>query len=69
MAHRSEITPVQADLRSERSTIKVNDPTCGMSLNPAEARHVLYRPEDTYYFCSKDCLQEFISPKMKKKSA
>ena len=36
------------------------DPICGMTVNPAEARHTLTVGEQTYYFCCPHCKSEFV---------
>jgi len=35
------------------------DPVCGMDIDEAKARFRLERGGTTYYFCSKNCLDEF----------
>jgi P-type Cu+ transporter len=37
------------------------DPVCGMSVNPATARHVHQDEHGKYYFCSRGCLEKFES--------
>ncbi|HXD90514.1 MAG TPA: heavy metal translocating P-type ATPase, partial [Candidatus Binataceae bacterium] len=37
----------------------VQDPVCGMSVNPATARWHLEHAQSTYYFCSEGCLKRF----------
>jgi P-type Cu+ transporter len=44
---------------SSRSATAVKDPVCGMTVDPASARHKLDRAGKTYYFCSARCLEKF----------
>ena len=37
----------------------VEDPVCGMSLNPDEAEQKFEYEGETYYFCCSECLREF----------
>ncbi len=43
----------------ENSAIVVKDPVCGMSVNPATARHRLDHAAKTYYFCCGHCAEKF----------
>lgn len=63
MAHRTNVTQVPDELERDRSNEKVKDVICGMELNRHDARHVVYRPDQTYYFCSETCRDKFISGK------
>ncbi len=47
----------------------VTDPVCGSPLERKSARHVLFRENATFYFCSKDCQQRFLNPTSKKRAA
>jgi P-type Cu+ transporter len=38
---------------------KVQDPVCGMSVDPATARHRVERAGKTYYFCCGGCAEKF----------
>jgi YHS domain-containing protein len=64
MAHRSNVIPVkqQFDVPQDFPE-KVKDPVCGAEIDRKSARHALFRAEATYYFCSKDCMQKFTSPR------
>lgn len=71
MAHRTNVNQVPAGFFNEdepRETLpeRVNDPVCGMELERKTARHMLFRGETTYYFCSKDCQSRFGSNKIAK---
>ena len=35
------------------------DPVCGMDVDPKTATHMSERNGKTYYFCSKECKQDF----------
>ncbi|MFL5812101.1 MAG: YHS domain-containing protein [Bdellovibrionia bacterium] len=64
MAHQSNVIQVGKKIEdaSETSEAKdVIDPVCGMKVDRKSCRHMLFRPEDTYYFCSKDCQQKFMT--------
>ena len=37
----------------------VKDPVCRMSLGSADAAETIDHDRKTYYFCSKDCAEEF----------
>lgn len=63
MAHRSNITQVLFNVeRSEHNPI-VKDVMCGMEINRHTAKHMIFRPEQTYYFCSEECRDNFLSGK------
>ena len=38
---------------------KTKDPVCGMTVDPATAKHTLEHAAKTYYFCSKGCKAKF----------
>ena len=40
-------------------TTKVNDPVCGMQVDPANAPAQTTIQGKTYYFCSQDCKNKF----------
>ena len=40
---------------------KFIDPICGMTVDPAKAAGSYQHEGETYYFCSKGCLQKFIA--------
>ena len=37
----------------------VKDPVCGMTIEEADAVDTVDYQDTTYYFCSKDCAEEF----------
>lgn len=43
----------------ENSAIVVKDPVCGMTVDPATARHKLEHAGKTYYFCCGHCAEKF----------
>ncbi|HVO82669.1 MAG TPA: heavy metal translocating P-type ATPase [Terriglobales bacterium] len=42
-----------------KSTTAVKDPVCGMSVDPAKAKHRLEHAGKTYYFCCPHCVEKF----------
>ena len=73
MAHRTNVVQVhrniESALKAEADGAVVTDPVCGRQLERKIARHVLFRENATYYFCSKECEQVFLNPTSKKKAA
>ena len=61
MAHQTNVTQVGKQFPTEEQPTQVMDPVCGMKLERKTARHMLFRPEETFYFCSRDCQQKFQS--------
>ena len=47
------------ETKSQRSAATVRDPVCGMTLDPAQAFATRTLDEQTFYFCSERCLQQF----------
>src|SRR3989442_6617822 len=46
------------------TTLQEKDPVCGMTVNPATARHVGAYKGANYYFCCAHCLEKFqLDPK------
>jgi len=41
------------------SSIPERDPVCGMSVNPANAKHIYQHNGKTYYFCCASCTEKF----------
>lgn len=42
------------------ATTAVKDPVCGMTVDPATARHSFAHQGTTYYFCSEKCRSKFV---------
>jgi YHS domain-containing protein len=64
MAHQTNVTQVGKDFSSGNEPNEAAnpiDPACGMKVDRKSCRHMLFRPENTYYFCSKECQQKFMS--------
>jgi Cu+-exporting ATPase len=61
MAHQTNITQVEKEIPASEQSTEVTDPVCGMKLDRKRCRHMLFRDEGTYYFCSRDCEQKFMS--------
>jgi Cu+-exporting ATPase len=40
---------------------RVKDPACGMTVDPASAKHKAEYADTTYYFCSADCRAKFLA--------
>ena len=45
----------------EGSPVFARDPVCGMTVDPANARHVHDHDNHTYFFCSPGCREKFIA--------
>jgi Cu+-exporting ATPase len=43
------------------ATSGVTDPVCGMSVDPATAKHVAQHEGETFYFCSAGCRTKFVA--------
>lgn len=70
MAHRTNVTQVGQDFSSEKNSGEMmQDPICGKKMQRKEVRHVLFRADQTYYFCSKECEAKFLSPKRAPRAA
>jgi YHS domain-containing protein len=73
MAHQTNIIQVGKSIQSSDQPAEVIDPVCGMKINRKECRHMLFRPDNTFYFCSRECEQKFMSrgfqAEQKKKAA
>lgn len=67
MAHRTNIVQVKEKVEPDNPSEVATDPICGMQMERIRFRHVLFRDDATYYFCSKHCETEFI--KREKKAA
>ena len=39
----------------------VHDPVCGMTVDPAKAKHCAEHAGDSYFFCSAKCREKFIA--------
>lgn len=67
MAHRVNVTPVQEKfaLSEKELTESVQDVVCGKELVRHDARFMVFRGEDTFYFCSKECQEKFVHPTKK----
>lgn len=62
MAHRNDITQVGKDFPVNVDEAKeVKDPVCEMKLDRKSVRHMLFRPDITFYFCSHECEQKFMT--------
>src|SRR5690348_13633982 len=46
---------------SDKSAVAVRDPVCGMTVNPATAKHTAEHYGTTYYFCCSHCGEKFRS--------
>lgn len=48
-------------IRREESPVAAVDPVCGMTIEESDAVGTSEYEGKTYYFCSKDCKEEFDS--------
>jgi YHS domain-containing protein len=71
MAHQTNVHTVHENFKSDNPTQKVVDPVCGMEMEEQASRHMVFRKEDVYFFCSRECKEKFIDPafRTKKKAA
>jgi len=44
---------------SEEATMPAKDPVCGMTVDPASAKHTMEHAGKTYYFCCAACAEKF----------
>jgi len=58
--HSAAAHPVHHGLSKSAATDRVEDPVCGMMIDPATSQHQADREGKTYYFCSNECRAEFI---------
>lgn len=61
MAHRANVIQVAQTLESADPSQKVKDPVCHTEILRKFSRHVLVRGERTLYFCSKECMDSYVS--------
>src|SRR5712691_1906771 len=47
------------ETNTQRSQAAVRDPICGMTIDPAQAFATRTLSEETFYFCSERCVQQF----------
>lgn len=66
MAHQTDVHTVKKQFRSDSPSEKVIDPFCGKELERSASRHMVFRPDRTIYFCSRDCKDRFMSPEARK---
>jgi YHS domain-containing protein len=60
MAHRTNVIQVMNRFETTQDPKKTSvDPVCKMEVARASAKHILYRHDKTYYFCSKECQNKF----------
>lgn len=71
MAHRDNVIQVmkERDKMPVSSANWVEDPVCKTKVDSHSARHALFRPDQTYYFCSKECEETFVSPEFQRKKS
>ena len=63
MAHRTDVTQVHKNFQIRESSKMVVDPNCGRKISYKEAQSVLFREDQTLYFCSRTCREEYITQK------
>jgi YHS domain-containing protein len=59
MAHRANVIPVAQKFSQPSQVQKVVDPVCKQEMDRKTSKHMLFQPDSTYYFCSKDCMNKF----------
>jgi|GEM_PF-3772094 len=69
MAHQRDLHVVQQNFEGENPGEEVQDPVCGMTLERAASKHIVFRPSETIYFCSRECKDRFLSPTYRSKTA
>ena len=52
---------VRRESHAERSSGRVVDPVCGMTVEPTTAKYRTDRDGASYYFCSSDCQSKFMT--------
>jgi Cu+-exporting ATPase len=57
--------PKGGDAKERAAAAKEIDPVCGMSVDPATAKHRAERDGKTYLFCSGRCREKFVADPMK----
>ena len=69
MAHQTNVHAVKQQISPEEPKAKATDPVCGMEIERRSSRHMVFRGEDTFYFCSRQCKETFVSPEFWRKRA
>jgi YHS domain-containing protein len=59
---------VKKTFKPEHPEEEVTDPVCGMKLERRASKHILFRPDETVYFCSKECKQRFLDPTFRREA-
>ena len=57
MEHKHHLPTSSAEAKSSLA----KDPVCGMSVDPATAKHKAEHAGAAYYFCSAGCREKFIA--------
>lgn len=50
-----------ADHHHDHAALTVKDPVCGMTVNPATAKHHAEHDGQAYYFCAQRCKEKFVA--------
>lgn len=61
MAHRANIIQVAESLEFTDLPYKVRDPVCQVEIIRKFSKHVLARESETFYFCSKECMETYMN--------
>lgn len=69
MAHLTNVTQVKKQLEPQNPQQTVIDPFCGKEIFQSRSRHMIFRADATFYFCSKECQQNYLQPAKKKSEA
>src|ERR1700693_6147063 len=58
-AERARPAPKMDHSSTPGTALQDKDPVCGMTVDPATAKHKLEHAGKTYYFCCASCLEKF----------
>jgi hypothetical protein len=67
MAHRANLVQVSERLSSTTDLELIRDPVCGVEKKRTDFKTILFRSNRTFYFCGKDCLNQFLHPDKEKR--
>ena len=69
MAHRTNLIQVSERLESPSNLEVSRDPICGVERKRRDFKTILFRRDQTVYFCSRECLNQFLHSASEKKMA
>jgi YHS domain-containing protein len=59
MAHRNDVTQVVSEIEPVDPRATCVDPVCGKKMERKSSRFMVFRGDQTFYFCSHDCKERF----------